>query len=223
MNEFNYQWKNLVCDDIQYNKERINEFLSFTKIKLEKNIQNKNCLDAGCGSGRYTYAMQQLGAKNVTSFDQSPEAINKCKEINPNAFVQNIMDLFPKPFYDFVLCWGVLHHMKDPRKGFSKISSQVKKENGILHVMLYHKKTQQIYQEGRKIWKDLSLEQKIDYCSNKIKEHGGTIHGWFDAFNPQFNWSYDEKEIKTWFKDEGFEKINIVTKYNININGRYCE
>ncbi len=30
---------------------------------------------------------------------------------------------------------------------------------------------------------------------------------------------FDEKEIKKWFEDEGFSKIKLVTKYNINIRG----
>jgi len=60
------------------------------------------------------------------------------------------MDLTPNPIYDFVLSWGVLHHLQDPRKAFSKVASQVKKENGILHVMLYHKDTQKIMKKEEK-------------------------------------------------------------------------
>lgn len=60
------------------------------------------------------------------------------------------MDLKHNPIYDFVLCWGVLHHLQEPRRAFSKVASQVKKNNGILHVMLYHNDTQRVYEEGRK-------------------------------------------------------------------------
>jgi predicted RNA methylase len=80
--------------------------LTFTKLKPEQKILGKDCLDAGCGIGRYTYALQKLGARNVNSLDISQEAINKCKEINPNAFVFNIMNLLPNPIYDFVLSWA---------------------------------------------------------------------------------------------------------------------
>ena len=94
MTEFDYQWKNLPSEDIEYNELRIKEFLTFTKLKPEKKILGKDCLDAGCGIGRYTYALQKLGANKVNSLDISQEAINKCKEINPNAFVFNIMILY---------------------------------------------------------------------------------------------------------------------------------
>ena len=90
MTEFDYQWKNLPSKDIEYNDNRIQEFLSFTKLNPEKTILRSDCLDAGCGIGRYTYAMQKLGANSVKSIDISSEAIKKCKEINPNAFVFNI-------------------------------------------------------------------------------------------------------------------------------------
>ena len=223
MPEFDYQWKNLSSKDIEFNEDRIAEFQKFTKINLDKIIRGKYCLDVGCGSGRYTYAMQKLGAMRVDSFDVSPEAVTKCKEVNPNAFVLNIMDLqpLPRPVYDFVLCWGVLNHVPEPRKAFSKVASQISKDNGVLHVMVYHKDTQKIYEEGRKVWRSLSLDQQLKLCEEKVKTTGGTIHGWFDAFNPEYNWSFTEKEIKRWFEEEGFSNIKLVTKYNININGQF--
>ena len=107
-------------------------------------VRNKNffydkvCLDAGCGPGRWTYSMQQLGAKNVDSFDVSDEAVKRCMEINPDAYVGSIFDLKPNPVYDFVLSWGVLHHNKNTREAFSKVASQVKKD-GMLHIMVYNK------------------------------------------------------------------------------------
>lgn len=192
-----------------------------TRQLLEKGIffRGKYCLDAGCGPGRWTCAMQRLGAAKVDSFDISPEAVTKCKKINPNAYVFGIFDLEPNPVYDFVLSWGVLHHTAEPRKAFSRVASQVKKDGGMLHVMLYNKNTQYNYVEGRKIWKSLSLEEKLELCKEKVKIHGGTIHGWFDAFNPEYNWSFTEKEIKEWFEEEGFSEIRLTKIDNINMNG----
>ena len=83
-------------------------------------------MDVGCGNGRYTYAIQNLGADKVTSFDISSEGVSKCRQINPDAYVFNLMDLVPNPIYDFVLCWGVLNHVEDPRKAFNIVASQVK-------------------------------------------------------------------------------------------------
>ncbi len=129
------------------------------------------------------------------------------------------MDLEPNPVYDFVLSWGVLHHTPDPRAAFRRVVSQVKRKNGMFHVMLYHKDTQRCYEEGRKIWKDLLEEERIRYCKDKVKQFGGNIHGWYDAFNPTYNFSYTEDEIKKWFEEEGFHKIKLIKKLNINMRG----
>jgi len=67
MTEFDYQWKNLPSKDTEYNDNRIQEFLSFTKLNSEKTILGRDSLDAGSDIGRYTYAMQKLGAKRVKS------------------------------------------------------------------------------------------------------------------------------------------------------------
>ena len=112
--------------------------------KKDSFIKNKICLDAGCGSGRWTYAMQELGAKSVDSFDISEEAIKRCKEINSNARIFDIWNLKPNPIYDFVFSWGVLNNTKNTRQAFSKVASQVKKD-GMLHVMIYNKENDWAY------------------------------------------------------------------------------
>ena len=238
MTDFDYQWKNLLTSDaldnstmFKFNEERVKEFLNLTKIKpwykSSSFIKGKICLDAGCGPGRWTYAMQRLGATKVDSFDISSEAIKKCKEINPNAYVFDIWELKPNPVYDFVLSWGVLHHTKDPRKVFSKVASQVKK-GGMLHVMIYDKKNDWFYEgfrgktclEKHKFWESLSEKEKLDLCKKIAEKKGGNTHGWFDALNPMYNWSYSKKEVRGWYEKEGFSNIkNGDMTYNINING----
>jgi 2-polyprenyl-3-methyl-5-hydroxy-6-metoxy-1,4-benzoquinol methylase len=161
--------------------------------------------------------MLQLGA-SVESIDISPEAIDACKQVNPKARVFDVMNLQPDPRFDFVFCWGVLHHLKDPRAGFTKVASQVK-PHGILHIMVYHKKTQNIYEHGRQIWRTLTGEERLNLCREMVRKYGGHVHGWWDAYNPQYNWSYEPKEIKRWFEEEGFKKVELTKKYNINMRG----
>ena len=214
--EFDYQWRDIPSPAIELNQDRIIEFLKFTKLPPSF-FKNKLCLDAGCGSGRFTWAMQQLGAK-VSSFDISPEAIEQCRTINPDAYIQDIYNLEPNPIHDFVLCWGVLHHLPTPETGFQKISTQVAK-GGILHIMVYHKDTQKIYEKGRAQWVSLSHEERIKLCQNMIKRHGGNLHGWWDAFNPTYNFSYTPEEVCTWFEKQGFTEITVTQEKNINIRG----
>jgi len=167
--------------------------------------------------------MQQLGSKRVDSFDISPEAVKHCKKINLNAYVFDIFELKPNPIYDFVLSWGVLHHTKDTREVFSKVASQVKK-GGMLHIMVYDKKYDSDYDgyrgntciEKHEEWKKLSFEEKIKMCNDKVKTVGGDTHGWFDAFNPKYNWSFEPNEVKKWFEEEGFIQIKLRKKTYLN-------
>ena len=239
MTDFDYQWENLLGkgvltnekDKFECNQKRVKEFLELTGIKpwykKDSLIKDKNCLDAGCGPGRWTCAMQKLGAKNVDSFDLSEQAVNRCQQINPNAHVFDIWNLKPNPVYDFVLSWGVLHHTKNTREAFSKVASQVKKD-GMLHVMVYNKENDWAYEgfrgktcvEKHKYWITLSDDEKIEMCKKMVKKYKGNIHGWFDALNPMYNWSHSVEEIEQWFEEEGFTEIKLrMVKQNINMNG----
>jgi len=74
--------------------------------------------------------------------------------------------------------------------------------------------------EKRKEWEVLSFEEKIQMCKDKVKTAKGDIHGWFDAFNPKYNWSHSADEVKQWFEEEGFTNIKLrMIKQNINMNG----
>ena len=230
MTDFDVQWKKVMEEDhfnerkgqFDFSEKRVEEFRKLTGIKND-GLDGKICLDAGCGPGRWTYSMQQLGAKNVDSFDVSDEAVKRCMEINPDAYVGSIFDLKPNPVYDFVLSWGVLHHNKNTREAFSKVASQVKKD-GMLHIMVYNKKYDYEYDgyrgitsiEKHKEWEKLSFEEKIKICENKVKTVGGDIHGWFDAFNPEVNFSFTPKEVEGWFEEEGFSKIKLRVKTHFN-------
>lgn len=237
-NEFDYQWENLPSPEIEYTDARIVEFLNLTGLDRSF-FHKKSCLDAGCGTGRWTWAMMQMGA-HVVSFDISPQAVAITKRINPQTDAQDIMSLQATAKYPFVLCWGVLHHLEKPFEGFKKVASQVA-PGGTLHVMLYNRANQVEYQPLRKTWKDLSEKEKLELCRRLAEERGGTIHGWWDALNPRYNWGYSHDEIRKWFSEVGFTNVRSVAPhlsgksmydmknsvmlrlkkiYNINMNGQ---
>jgi trans-aconitate methyltransferase len=219
--EFDFQWRHLDSKNIEYNSDRVREFLQFTTLDPIRTIRQKYCLDAGCGNGRYTFAMLKIGAMRIDSFDISPEAVEKCKQVNPDARVFNLMDLqsLPRAPYEFVFCWGVLNHIENPREGFRKVASQVSSSGGILHIMVYNKNDQLKYDHDRKLWSTLSHEEKLDLCKQRSKTIGGDIHAWWDALNPKYNWSFLPEEVGRWFKEEGFCSIKITQEHQINING----
>jgi SAM-dependent methyltransferase len=106
-------------------------------------FRGKLVLDAGCGSGRWTYAMAQLGA-TVVAIDLTDAGV----EITHRATAQleNVAALqasvFHLPFrpesFDLVVSWGVLHHTPNTRAAFERVAPLVKK-GGQLYAMFYEK------------------------------------------------------------------------------------
>ncbi len=242
MPDFDEQWKHVSGEEAvaalmrpqQYacNEQRVKEFRKNMGIRswFNKNalIKGKVCLDAGCGPGRWTCAMIRMGAARVDSFDLSEEAVKRCQKINPKAYVQNIFDIEPNPVYDVVVSWGVIHHTPDPRGAFSKLSGLVK-PGGLLYVMLYDKKNDWYYDgyrgdgcvEKHAEWEVLSFDEKVKKCEDAVAAKGGDAHGWFDAFNPKYNYSYTPDEVRAWYAEEGFVKVRTgCIKYNINMFGQ---
>lgn len=111
-------WKKL--NDDYLNNESKNVLINL----FEKNNQNvsilkdKNILDMGCGSGRFTIALAQLGAKMVTGIDLGKTGINIGTKISEKLNLKNIKFLegnvvslpFEDESFDFVFSKGVLHH-----------------------------------------------------------------------------------------------------------------
>ena len=217
MVEFDYQWASLPSKNIEYNEVRVDEFLRFTGLDKSFFV-GKEALDAGCGNGRYTWAMQRLGA-SVDSIDISIEAIIKCRETNPNARQLDILDLGPKK-YDFIFSFGVLHHMSDPVLGFNVLKDRLV-SGGLMHIMVYGKAASKRYPRLRNKFRSLDHFGKIGLCVKLVERYGGDVHGWYDALNPVYNYSYNISEIIGWYKDAGFIDINVLSKPrgHVHING----
>lgn len=81
-----------------------------TKILDTFDLNDKNCIDIGCGGGRYTRYLKQRGA-NVLAIDKYPEMIGdvNLQKIN---FVNCNMNSIPVKdnSYDLVMSIGVIHN-----------------------------------------------------------------------------------------------------------------
>ena len=108
---------------------------------FEKNGQNvtilkdKHILDMGCGSGRFTIALAQLGAKMVTGIDLGKTGILVGRKVSEKLNLQNIKFLegnvtslpFENDSFDFVFSKGVLHHTGNLEKGLDEYYRVLKK------------------------------------------------------------------------------------------------
>ena len=215
---FDLEWTMKDAESIKLNQDRIDELLRFSGLPRDW-FRGKKALDIGCGVGRLTWALQQLGAE-VDSFDISQVAVERTKRVNPNAYIFDLMDLKENRAYDFVVSWGVIHHTENPRLAFTRVASQVK-AGGYLLVMIYHRGTQWRYEKGRKLWPDLSHEQRLAYCRQHAERFGGNLQEWWDAFSPRYNWSFLPSEVVRWFAEEGFGSLVMTDRFSVNIRGTY--
>lgn len=119
----------------------------FTKRAVANNfdlswLKGKKCLDAGCGSGRYSVAIALHGAASVTAVDVSDsglvEASLRAAEFPAIRFQKaSVLDLpFADDTFDFVWSAGVIHHTSDFDRALSELT-RVLKPKGKLFLLVY--------------------------------------------------------------------------------------
>jgi ubiquinone/menaquinone biosynthesis C-methylase UbiE len=105
-------------------------------------FKGKQCLDVGCGGGRYTIAMGRLGAIQVVGCDISDDGLADARSravgmANVTFERASAQDLpFDDGSFDFVCCSGVLHHTTDAHKGLDELA-RVLRPGGKFYLLLY--------------------------------------------------------------------------------------
>ena len=82
-------------------------------------LENRSFLDIGAGSGLFSLAAYQLGARPVVSFDVDPQSVASCRNLRAGvegwtveqaSILDPSLDVEPA---EVVYSWGVLHHTGD--------------------------------------------------------------------------------------------------------------
>jgi len=136
---FGEQWKDYQYVQIDsYNNNSIShKFLRRLIFNNENILNNKNILEIGCGSGRFTEYLVKH-AKLCVSIDLSSAIFyNVAAESKKLILVKaDFLELIPNMKFDIVICRGVIQHTPDPFKSIRKLHDFIK-DNGSVYFDVY--------------------------------------------------------------------------------------
>ena len=176
-------------------------------------FKGRKCLDAACGAGRWTRALQALGA-NVKSIDVSEYGLNSVRRFNKNAENLDIFKISDrKDFqaaFDFTINWGVVMCTHDPKLAFQNVASTVRSGGG-LYIMVYapsyHNHPDVL--RHREIFSKLeTFEKKLEYVYSIADSPQNAIN-YMDMLNTFYNWVIPEEIIHNWYRENGF--VDVIT------------
>ncbi len=107
------------------------------------NLESKDLLDAGCGTGRYLHRLQGCRPRSITLMDFSPNMIGQARgKIDGTTPVSlQVARVEEIPFrndsFDFILCTLVLGHVRDLTAAVGQLS-RVLRPGGILLTSCFH-------------------------------------------------------------------------------------
>lgn len=144
--EFGKNWKNFLRD---LDKKKIEEAERSLLIKLKlENLNGYKFLDIGCGSGLFSLAAKNLGAK-VTSFDFDFDAVDCAKILKEKYYKDDpswkidrgsVLDrnfLNNLGSFDIIYSWGVLHHTGDMWRAIDNVKL-ISEKNCLIFISIYN-------------------------------------------------------------------------------------
>ncbi len=187
--DIDFYLKNITTTNQILEYQDLHDLLN-SRISFKQKNEIKNVIEFGCGTGWLTNSIAYYYNKNVTSVDFTKKAIEIASLVSKKLSVDikyQISDIFnfqSSNTYDLVVSLGVLHHTKDCKAAFKKISNYVKK-NGYLYIGLYH-----LY--GRR--------PMLQYLQGYSRWHGEESA--YNLFKEMNNSMDDKKHSYSWFRDQ---------------------
>ena len=175
--------------------------------------RGKYCLDLGCGAGRWTRALIELGAR-VKSTDVSESGLTSTQRFNYDIERLDLFDILGKrpdlhAAFDFSLCWGVIMCTHDPKEAFESAAMTVK-PGGHLYVMIYaptYHNSPRIMAQRKHYHRNLAtFEEKLAYAY-EISDRNENAINQLDMLNTFYNWTVPEETIHDWYRACGFEDV----------------
>lgn len=236
--EFGRNWRDFLTT---LDEGRIEQAELSLKSMLDvESLAGKTFLDVGSGSGLFSLAARNLGAK-VLSFDFDESSVWCTSELRTRFYEDDaswvvvqgsvLDDEFLRTLgeFDYVYSWGVLHHTGEMWKALDNVVELVK-PNGSLFVALYNhqqfasrywrfvKRSYNKFPLIRPIWIFLHFlyptlpSIALKYVQDRKPPRGMTV--WYDLIDWLGGYPFEvstPKEIFNFYKSKGFTLTELKT------------
>ena len=130
-------WNNLPAGSV-YTQEQFQEW--FAPITRE-DVQGKSVLELGCGNGSLLVHMAGWKPSRLVGVDLGSSVVSARKNMEESGFndydlIQADLTTFASEGFDMTYSIGVLHHLKEPGKGFQAVLANTK-PGGRFHCWVY--------------------------------------------------------------------------------------
>jgi SAM-dependent methyltransferase/uncharacterized protein YbaR (Trm112 family) len=123
---FGYEWTRYRELAVRYRQQ----FLDWIRPVEPAFLAGRNVLEGGCGKGRHTAVVAELGARAVVAMDLSDAvdaAFDNTRHFENVHVVQGDLNFPPvRQVFDYAFSIGVLHHTPDPERGFRALVARLR-------------------------------------------------------------------------------------------------
>ena len=172
-------------------------------------------MDAGCGNGKLSYGLCELGAE-VVSIDQSFQGIQRVNKFCQNfdthrGYVHDILTPIPDKNFDLIFSFGVIHHTGNTELALKHLS-QACAQKGKIFLMVYGYPEQlaDFYHDLEFLFWHSQMES-LTHSEQKefISRHKNNknVDGWYDAAGPKIEDHYSFEQLSVLLEKYDFSDI----------------
>ena len=214
-------------------KEAFISSAGFLKERFELNglktdfIKGLDCLDFGCGSGRYCLALLELCANSVHGVDFSPSNIDlaqqRIEELSDKKNIRFEQGDITRIFqdvdgaYDFIVAQGIISCLEAPIEALH-ILYRILKPGGKLYLFAYGSTERGVYWKlfdvVRLLLKPVPMGQAQEIFES-LKAKSNHISSMFDGGYATFQHRFIREDIEIEFESIGFQIVKTMNRGKI--------